>query len=129
MSGIRIVVLLIILLANGKSVLASKQEDKEMNDLAKASGCYLCHRIAPRIPGGQETLPLGPAWKDVAKKYKGRMDATERLTQVVLQGTGSNPSDRHWKGKAKGAGMLPNAVEINEADARKLVGWILSLDK
>jgi cytochrome c len=129
MSGIRVAVLLVFLFANGQSVLASKQDDKEMNDLAKASGCYLCHSVASRKPGAQETLPLGPAWKDVAKKYKGQADAEDRLTRIVLHGTGSNLSDRHWNGKAEGAGMLPNAVEINEEDARKLVRWILSFGK
>ncbi len=128
MSRIGIAVLLVVLLANAKFALASEQE-KEMNELAKARGCYLCHSVASRKAGAQETLPLGPAWKDVAKKYKGQANAVDGLTRIVLQGTGSNLSDRHWKGKAEGTGMLPNAVEINEADARKLVRWILSFGK
>ena len=41
---------------------------------------------------------------------------------------GSNPYDSHWKDKAAGLAMPPNAVAINEADANKLVGWILSMD-
>lgn len=129
MSGIRIAVLLVVFLADAQVVLASKQDDKEMNHLAKASGCYLCHRIAPGKPGGQETLPLGPAWKDVARKYKSRANATERLTRIVLEGSGSYPGDRHWKGKAKEVQMPPNAVAISEADAKNLVRWILTLDK
>ena len=128
-SGIRIAIFLAVLLADGHVALASEQEDMEMNDLAKASGCYLCHRIEPRIPGGQETLPLGPAWKSVARKYKSRADAVERLTGIVLQGTGTYPGDRHWQGKAKEAQMPSNAVEIGEADAMNLVRWILTLDK
>ena len=74
-------------------------------------------------------MPFGPAWKDIAKRYKGQADALDRLTRVVLQGTKPDLSDRHWTGKAEGAGMLPNTVEINEADARKLVSWILSFGK
>jgi len=46
-----------------------------------------------------------------------------------MQGTGSGPGVGHWKGKAAGVVMLPNAVEINEADAKRLVSWILSLHK
>jgi cytochrome c len=129
MSRIDFAVLVVVLFVNGKSALASEQEDKEMNDLAKASGCYLCHSVESRKPRAQEVLPFGPAWKDVGKKHKGEADAVDRLTRIVLQGTGPNLSDRHWKGKAEGVAMLPNAVEINEADARKLVRWILSLGK
>jgi cytochrome c len=40
---------------------------------------------------------------------------------------GSNPYDSHWKGKASGLAMPPNAVAIKEAEAKKLVGWILQL--
>ncbi len=61
------------------------------------------------------------------EKYKGQRDAAERLTAIVLHGSGLGPGDRHWQRKASGVAMLPNAVEINEADARKLVRWILSL--
>ena len=116
-------------LANTQCASASAQEDKEMNDLAKGSGCYLCHNVEPRKPGAQEVLPYGPAWKDIAKKYQGQADAVDHLTRTVLQGSGSSAAERHWKGKAAGATMLPNTVETSEADARKLVRWILSLTK
>jgi len=43
--------------------------------------------------------------------------------------TGSNPYASHWKGKVSGLAMPPNEVAISEGDARKLVGWILTLDK
>ena len=100
-----------------------------MNDLAKASDCYLCYRIEPGKPGGQETLPLGPAWKDVVRKYKSLEHAPERLTRIALEGTGSYPGDRYWKGRAKKMQMPPNEVEISEAEAKNLVLWNLTLDK
>jgi cytochrome c len=116
-------------LAQAQSAFAVEEEYKAMDKLAKDRGCSLCHSIEPRKPGAQEVLPVGPAWKSVAQKYKGRADAVDSLTRIVLQGTGPNSADRHWKGNAAGAAMLPNAVEINEAEAGKLVRWILSLDK
>ena len=40
---------------------------------------------------------------------------------------GSNPYESHWKGKVSGLAMPPNKVAITEADASKLVSWILQL--
>ena len=118
---------MIVLVASLRLASASPQDDKAMNDLAKASGCYLCHKLEPRKPGAQEVLPYGPAWKDIANKYKGQPDAADRLTRNVLQGSGATGAERHWSGKAEGASMVPNRVEISEADTRRLVLWILSL--
>jgi cytochrome c len=61
----------------------------------------------------------------VAVKYKGDAGAEARLTQTVLKG--SNPYESHWKGKASGLAMPPNAVAIKEVDAQRLVRWILQL--
>jgi cytochrome c len=107
--------------------LAFEQQDIEMKKLAEASGCSLCHAVEHRKYGTDELLPIGPAWEDVAKKYKGQKDAVDRLVRIVLQGSGSQ--DRHWSGKVSGVTMPPNAVEISKPDAEKLVRWILSLDK
>ena len=51
--------------------------------------------------------------------------AQDQLTRTVM--TGSNPYSSHWKGKVSGLAMPPNAVAISQADASKLVGWILNL--
>lgn len=128
MSRIRIAVLLLVSLADAQVVLAANQDDKKMNDLARSSGCYRCHRVEPPMPGGKEPLPSGPPWKEVARKYKTLPNATQRLTRIVLEGTGSYPGDRHWKGKATKLQMPPNAPPLSEADAKTLVCRILTLD-
>ena len=94
--------------------------------LASQSGCLTCHHIEPGAKGPDGLPPVGPAWRDVAQKYKGQKGAEDALTKAVLQG--SNPYDSHWKGKASGLAMPPNAVAIGKDDARKLVGWILKLE-
>jgi cytochrome c len=98
-----------------------------MLDLARASGCTTCHQVEPGGKGPEGLPPVGPAWRDVAERYQGRSEALEQLTHTVM--TGSNPYDSHWKGKASGLAMPPNAVAIKEADARSLVRWILTLEK
>lgn len=100
--------------------------DAEMTKLAGSSGCLTCHAIESGAKGPDGMAPIGPPWRDVAAKYKGRKGASETLTHVVM--AGSSPYESHWKGKVSGLAMPPNAVAIKEADAKKLVGWILALE-
>lgn len=99
--------------------------DDAMLKLAATSGCLTCHQLEPGGKGPDGLPPVGPAWREVAAKYQGNQGAAAQLTQTVLKG--SNPYDSHWKGKASGLAMPPNAVAIKEADAKQLVGWILAL--
>lgn len=99
--------------------------DKAMTDLATRSGCLTCHHIQPGSKGPDGLAPIGPAWREVAAKYKGNPQAADALTQTVMKG--SNPYDSHWKGKVSGLAMPPNAVAIQQADAARLVRWILAL--
>lgn len=104
---------------------AEKYEDVEMMKLANQSGCVACHSIASGGKGPDGLKPIGPAWQDVADKYKGDEKAVDALTATVLHG--SSPYESHWKGKVSGLSMPPNAVAIKEDDAKKLVSWILNL--
>ncbi|WP_326941823.1 c-type cytochrome [Actimicrobium sp. GrIS 1.19] len=76
-------------------------------ELAKAKNCMACHAVATKV--------VGPAYKDVAAKYAGQKDAEDKLTQKVLKG-GSG---------AWGAVPMPANAQVNEAEARTLVKWVL----
>ena len=77
--------------------------------LATKSGCMNCHIVDRKL--------VGPAFRDVAVKYKGRADAVTFLTQRVRQGGPGN-----W-GPVP---MAPNDVkQISDADLKKVLGWIL----
>jgi len=107
--------------------LACAQQDEvgeQAKKIAAGAGCFTCHTISHQ-DSKDGKLPIGPAWQDVAKQYAGKPGAAEFLTRVVLEG--SNPYSSHWKGKAAGIAMPPNAVAISESDARKVVYWVLSL--
>lgn len=104
---------------------AGKSNDEAMLALAKGAGCMTCHHVDPGAKGPEGLPPIGPAWRDVSAKYKGDKTAPAKLTQIVLKG--SNPYESHWKGMASGLAMPPNAVAIQEPDAKKLVDWILKL--
>jgi cytochrome c len=68
--------------------------------LAKSSGCLTCHDIGAK--------KIGPAFKDVAAKYKGKADAEAMLVAKLSAGKD------HPEVKAKGD------------DVKSLVKWVLS---
>ena len=104
---------------------AAPADDQAALKLATGSGCMTCHHIEPGAKGPKGPPPIGPAWKDVAAKYASVKGAQQQLTATLL--AGSSPYHSHWKDKVSGLAMPPNKVAITEADAAKLVSWILSL--
>jgi cytochrome c len=114
-------------LALGPCAMAAEPSHDAMNHLASAKGCDLCHRAEPATPDPHAMLPHAPSWKDIALRYKGQKGAEQRLTLIVLRGSGDpEDKDRHWHGKVSDAGMLPNAPAIDKEQATQLVHWILS---
>jgi len=109
----------------GSAGSAPAADDPAMIALATKSGCLTCHAIKAAPPSDRDAKPIGPAWQDVAIKYKGQKNAMQVLTATVIGG--SNPYASHWKGKVSGLAMPPNAVAIRRPEARQLVRWILSL--
>lgn len=77
-------------------------------DLAKAKNCMACHAVGSKL--------VGPAYKDVAAKYAGQKDAENKLVAKVMKG-GSGT----W-----GAIPMPANPQVNEAEARTLVKWVLT---
>ena len=107
--------------------IADATNDAAMKALALNSGCFICHHVETGSMGPNGMAPIGPNWEDVAAKYQGQKGVADTLTKAVM--VGSNPYSSHWNGKVSGLAMPPNAVAIKEADARKLVNWILTLKK
>ena len=79
------------------------------SDLAKAKNCMVCHSIDNKV--------LGPAFKDVAKKYTGDKTAEAKLVTKVMKG-GSGV----W-----GTMTMPANTQVSPAEAQVLVKWVLSL--
>ena len=79
-------------------------------DLAKKAGCLNCHAVDMKV--------VGPAYKEVAAKYKGDATAEAKLIKKVMEG-GSGV----W-GKMP---MPANRGKITDEELKTTVGWILSL--
>jgi len=78
-------------------------------ELAQKSACLTCHQVDKKV--------VGPAYKDVAAKYKGDKTAEAKLFKKVKEG---------GKG-AWGEIPMPANAQVKDADIKTLVKWILSL--
>lgn len=83
-------------------------------DLAKKSGCLACHSVEKKI--------VGPAWKDVAAKYKGNAGAKAQLVEKVKKGGKGN-----WTEVTGGAPMPPYSPRVSDENIAKLVDFVLGL--
>jgi cytochrome c551/c552 len=77
--------------------------------LAKSKNCLACHSVDNKI--------LGPAFKEIAAKYKGDDSAVATLSAKVKNG---------GKGTWGEMPMPPNPA-ASDAEIETLVKWILSL--
>ena len=79
--------------------------------LMKKDGCAACHSVDKKI--------VGPAYQEVAAKYKGDAGAAAKLVKKVKEG---------GSGVWGPVPMPPNAT-TPDADIKNLVDWILTLKK
>jgi cytochrome c len=75
-------------------------------DLAKTKNCLACHAVDKKI--------VGPAYKDVAKKYTAK-DEAKLVDKVMKGGKGS------W-----GEVPMPPNTTVSKEEATTLVKWVLS---
>lgn len=102
--------LLLAIAAASSMLVAAQVNAADASALAQKSGCLACHSVDKKV--------LGPAYKDVAAKYKGDKTAEAKLIAKV---------------KAGGSGvwgpmpMPPNSPQVKDADITAIVQWVLSL--
>jgi cytochrome c len=93
----------------GSAFGQAKVDPKAAEALMTKSGCVACHAVDKKV--------IGPAYKDVAAKYKADKDAATKLAAKV---------------KAGGQGVwgpipMPPNPQVPDADIKTLVAWILTL--
>lgn len=71
--------------------------------LAQKSGCMTCHAVDHKV--------MGPAFKEVAAKFKGKKDAMAEVEHFIKHG----------------GGMMPPQAQLKDSDVKALAKWILSL--
>ncbi|MET0066703.1 MAG: c-type cytochrome [Candidatus Thiodiazotropha sp.] len=102
-----------MLLSAGAAVMilsgVSSASATEMLPLATQRGCSACHQVDNKV--------VGPAYKEVAAKYKGQEGAVDMLVAKV---------------KAGGSGVwgpvpMPPNAHVSDEDIKTVVEWIMSL--
>ena len=76
--------------------------------ILKANGCIACHGVTTKV--------VGPAYRDVAAKYRGKADGQAYLVKKMREG-GSGV----W-----GAVPMPPQANLKDADAQAIAQWILA---
>lgn len=78
-------------------------------ELAQKNSCMACHGIDKKI--------VGPAYKDVAKKYKGNANAVAMLSKKIKDGS---------SGVWGPIPMPPNGPKVSDADIKVLAEWVMA---
>lgn len=99
--------------AKSNAAAATTQTSSTVNGaqamaLLNSNACLSCHAV--------DTKRVGPSFHDIAEKYKGNSDALGKLTSKVREG-GSGV----W-----GAIPMPPHPNVDQADAKYMVEWILA---
>ena len=77
--------------------------------LLQKNNCLACHNVTQTV--------VGPAFKDVANRYRGQADAADKLARKIrLGGSGV------W-----GAMPMPAHPQISDVDAKKLAVYVLNI--
>ena len=92
-----------IALSSGAALAADAQQ------LLKDKACLTCHQLDKKV--------VGPAYKDVAAKYKARKDAEAYLTKKIKEG-----STGVW-----GPIPMPPNGTVSDAEAKTLAKFVLTV--
>ena len=93
--------LLPLVIAAGAIAVAGLANAQAPADLLKAKNCLACHDV--------DKKKVGPAFKDVAAKYKDNKDAEAKLITQLKEGKGH-----------------PVKINATDAELKQLVGYVLS---
>lgn len=80
-------------------------------ELAKKN-CMVCHQL--------DKAAMGPALQDISKKYAADKEGEQKIVTVIQKGS----KDVTGPGK-----MMAPMTAVNEADAKSIAKWILSLSE
>lgn len=102
-------ILLVALLSGTFFAAAPAVQAADATPLLQKAGCIACHSTDKKI--------LGPSFKDISAKYKGKNMEAAMIKKVKDGGSGA------WGPMP----MPPNAGKLSDDEFKQVVEWILSL--
>jgi len=113
-------ILILVLVIVGTGLTLSTQTSEAVQaqstppeELAKKTGCFQCHSVDKQV--------VGPAYKDVAARYKDKAGARAALIKTVRDG-----GKGHWTELTGGVPMPPHSARLSADEIARLVDWILA---
>jgi len=82
--------------------------------LAKAKNCLACHTVDKKV--------VGPAYKDIAKRYAGQKDIEAKLAEKIMKG-----GKGAWAKELGAEIPMPPNPTVKAEEAQRLAKWIMSL--
>jgi cytochrome c len=107
----RLIALALLSFGAAHAAELSDAEKASALELAKNSGCLTCHALTEKV--------VGPAYSNVALKYKDQSDAASSLVASIQYGS---------KGKW-GRIPMPPHPSISQEDLSLLARWVLTIEK
>ncbi len=104
-----------VLISAAPGLIAQESATLPPAELAKQAGCFECHSVDNKV--------VGPAYADVAARYKSDPKAPERLIETVKKGGKGN-----WTRISRGVPMPPHSPRLTDEEISRLVNWILGLE-
>jgi cytochrome c len=110
----------LIIISAGQVLTDETPPDKVPTDLTpattliKKSGCFECHSV--------DQKGIGPAFHDIATRYKDDTRAHDALIETVKKGGKGN-----WTEISRGVPMPPFSRRLSDAEIKRLVDWVLGL--
>lgn len=98
-------------LALSVSTGAAAADEEAAKALARQNNCFKCHAV--------DKEKDGPTWRSVAKKYKGKANAEERLYTHLTTGEKAKFPDGHEEDH--------KIIKGDKAQIQNLIQFILSL--
>jgi cytochrome c len=89
------------------------EEARADEALALSSGCLECHSVDKKV--------IGPAFRDIAGRYRNVVGARATRIQKVKNGGKGN-----WTDVTGGVPMPPHSPRLSDAEIQRLVNWVMS---
>ena len=100
-----------LLVAAGIASTGAAQADEA---LAKSKNCLACHATDKKV--------VGPAYKDIAKRYAGQKGIEAKLAEKIIKG-----GKGAWAKELGAEIPMPPNPMVKPDEATRLSKWILSL--